>query len=267
MANLETLTIMKQIGKGGYASVLLAKDSTGKDYAIKMINKEKKQSHNISREVQAGKLLSHPNIVQYRAHVDDANNDYLIYDLVEGMDMFSYYEGVRKFNPFTEKEAKHISTQLVYALLHSHNNGVVHLDVKLDNIMINPVNHSVKLIDFGLCDFITEKNGDNFNRRVGSEEYCAPEILSTGSQAFSGIKLDVWCLGVVLYCFLSAQFPFDTKRRKAIMSVGGKHPVPRFSFPISESAKDLLTKMLETDPSKRISMAEVAAHPWMQQLA
>jgi len=178
--------------------------------------------------------------------------------------MFSYFEGVRKFKPFSEKEASHITSQIVDALNYSHKAGVAHLDIKLDNVMIDPANHSVKLIDFGLYDFITEVNGGNFNRRAGSEEYCAPEIFNTATN-FSGVKLDVWCLGVVLYCLLSAQFPFDTKQRRTVILSGKQHPLPTFSFPISESSKDLLTKMLETDVLKRINMEDVATHPWIKQ--
>ena len=90
---METLTVVKQLGKGGYASVLLAKDSVGKDYAIKMISKEKNQAHNIAREVKAGKLLSHPNIIQYKSSVEDQKNDCLIFEYIQGMDLFSYFEG------------------------------------------------------------------------------------------------------------------------------------------------------------------------------
>ncbi len=260
MSNLETLTVLKQLGKGGYATVLLAQDSCKSNYAVKMISKSRNQTHNIKRETEAGRRLSHPNIVQYKAHSEDADNDYLIFDYMDGMDLFTYFEKERQFKEFTEEEANGIARQLVDALLASHKAGVVHLDIKLDNIMINPRGHTTKLIDFGLCDFITHENRGFFNRRVGSEEYCAPELFSR-DEYFSGEKLDVWCLGIVLYCLFTSQFPFDTKRRKAIMAVGGQHPQPKLNFG-SNQCRDLLKKMLETDPTKRISMQEVANHPW-----
>jgi len=266
----KTYTIVKELGKGGFASVLLAKDSVGQVYAIKKIDKERNQAHNIAREIQAGKLLSHPNIIQYKASaIDDSNNNYLIFEYIQGLDMLSYFGGVRKFEKFSEREASHVAFQMVAALNYSHKAGVVHLDIKLDNIMIDPTNHFVKLIDFGLCDFITTlENGshhDDLNRRVGSEEYCAPELFSAATKSFSGVKLDVWCLGVVLYCLLSSQFPFDNDQRKLIMFLGKQHPLPTFSFPISESGKDLLTKMLTTDALTRITMEEIAIHPWIKQ--
>jgi len=192
-------------------------------------------------------------------------NDYLVYERVKGLDLYSYFEEVKQFQAFPESEVRDIATQLVSALLHSHKSGIAHLDIKLDNIMINPKNQQVTVIDFGLCDFITEKNGGNFTRRVGSEQYCAPELLDANTTSFSGVKLDVWCLGVVLYCLLAAKFPFAANSRRTQLLHGGRHPTPSFNFPISENVKDLLRSMLQTDPVDRISMQQVASHPWLQQ--
>jgi serine/threonine protein kinase len=133
----------------------------------------------------------------------------------------------------------------------------------IQDIMIEPATHKVKLIDFGLCDFIRNETGDKFKRRCGSEEYVAPEVMTRDFKEFSGVKLDVWSLGVVLYCLLAAQFPFDAKKRRAIMEAGGEHPTVKFPFEISPLGRDLLTKMLENDPNVRISMKEVALHPWL----
>jgi len=177
------------------------------------------------------------------------------------MDLFTYFEEEKQFEALPEEEARNITSQVINALLHSHKSGVSHLDIKLDNIMINPESQQVKVIDFGLCDIAT--NGEKLVRRCGSEEYCAPELLDSHVTSFSGVKLDVWCLGVVLYCLLAAQFPFNAKNRRTIMAYGGEHPTVSFSSNISGSAQDLLSKMLEINPAKRITMEEVAAHPWI----
>jgi serine/threonine protein kinase len=77
----------------------------------------------------------------------------------------------RKFKPFNELEAKHIFQQLLSAIEYCHRNGVVHFDIKLDNIMIEPETHKITLIDFGLCDYITDENGGKFTKRGNTTKY------------------------------------------------------------------------------------------------
>ena len=117
----------------------------------------------------------------------------------------------RKLKPLKEKEARKIMIQLFKAVQYSHSRNVVHLDIKLDNIMIEPKSGHVTLIDFGLCDFITEQNSGFIKRRVGSKEYCAAELLTSQSESYDATKVDVWCLGVVLYTLISSKFPFNPK--------------------------------------------------------
>ena len=175
------------------------------------------------------------------------------------MDLFTILES-RRYKPFTEVEAKYMFTQVCNALHYCHTQNVVHFDIKLDNIMVNPKNGHITLIDFGLCDFIGE-NGDNFTKHVGSEDYCPPEFFQP--ESFSGTKVDVWCLGVVLYALFTAKFPFDPEERKEALVVGLEHPEIEMDFACSEQARDLICKMLAIKPSERITMEEVLAHPWL----
>jgi len=261
---LEKLNVVKQIGEGGYAKVLLAATSEGTQYAVKMIPKSRNQQNNISRETRAGRNLTHPNIAKFIASTSDEYNDYLIFEYVQCPDLFAYLADHRNMRIFTEHEAKHIIRQVVETVKHIHSKGVVHLDLKLDNILINPRTHNVKLIDFGLCDFISPEC-DKIYRRVGSEEYCAPEIMSAKSDWFVGSKLDVWCIGVILYTMVVAQFPFDVELRKEIVRAGKPHPkVNLDAFSASRQCKELIAGMLETDPAKRFSIAQVLEHPWFQ---
>jgi serine/threonine protein kinase len=179
--------------------------------------------------------------------------------------MFSLLEK-RAFKPFTETEAKSIFRQTLNAMDYCHKNGIVHFDIKLDNIMIDPMTHKVTLIDFGLCDFISQENNGRFNRRVGSEEYCAAELLEKTEKPFEGTKVDIFCLGVVLFAMLSATFPFAIKKRKQAVKQGLPQPTVRFPFAISNECKDLITKMLEPNPAKRITVEQIFEHPWVSQL-
>ena len=92
-----------------------------------------------------------------------------------GKDLFTVLEG-RSFRPLSDTEARSVMIQLLDAVRYCHQQNVVHLDIKLDNIMMDEDTGKVTLIDFGLCDFMDY--GDRFNRRVGREEYCPAEILS-----------------------------------------------------------------------------------------
>ena len=164
--------------------------------------------------------------------------------------------------PMKEKDARKIFAQLAQAIKYIHNNKVIHMDIKLDNIMYDNTTGRATLIDFGLCDFITEENGDMITRRVGSQEYSAPELLEKSEKPFSGKKADVWCLGMVLYALLSCNFPFSPKKRKEMIR-NGCHPELKFKFKLSDKGKDLIKKMLTVNPEERFTIEQVLAHPWM----
>ena len=180
-----------------------------------------------------------------------------------GKNLFELYKD-RKFVAFNETDSRKIFTQLARAVSLSHKKGIAHLDIKLDNIMINPETFSTKLIDFGLCNFANKINNGIFTYRVGSEEYWSPEMVAEEVTPYCGFKVDVWCLGMVLYCLLNASFPFDPKKRTSSVRTTGVHPTFRFFQPISTSAQDLIRKMLEVNPEERLSMPQVMNHPWMK---
>jgi carbon catabolite-derepressing protein kinase len=262
VTHLETLHIIKELGVGSFAKVVLAYDtSTRQKYAVKVVEKTKNQTENIARETAAGRLLRHDNIAKFIDHLQSEEQDFLIMEYVEGEDLITYLER-REWEPFTEPDAKVLARQLVSALTYCHALGVIHMDIKLDNIIIDPTGRKVKIIDFGFCSFITNEK-DMITRRCGSKEYCAPELLNSKIELFSAIKQDVWCLGTVIFCLLTAKFPFHPKRRNACIAQG-QHPQLRLEFQASRQAKDLISKMLQLDPAKRITMKEVASHPWFR---
>jgi serine/threonine protein kinase len=169
----------------------------------------------------------------------------------------------RGYQGFSEVEAHTIFEQVLAAIDYSHRQGVINFDIKLDNIMLDPQTLQATLIDFGLCDFVTSENKGSFTKRVGSDEYAAPEVMQKSVESFEGSKIDIWCLGAVLYCVLSATFPFEVKQRKQAIKEGLPHPELTFDFPISDEAKDLISKMLELNPEKRITVQEIYEHPWV----
>jgi serine/threonine protein kinase len=133
---MDDYTVIKTLGSGSFGEVMLAQNhDDDKLYAIKSIAKDKKQRRNIEREIKAGNRLDHPNIASFICHEEDDHFDYLVFDYVPGCDMFALLEQ-REFKPLSESECREIMKQLVSALLHTHERGVVHLDLKLDSIFL-----------------------------------------------------------------------------------------------------------------------------------
>jgi serine/threonine protein kinase len=257
--------IEKSLGKGVFGEVLLAKSTiTGEHVALKRIPKggPKFNWKHLKVEVEAGRRISnHKNIASMETYFETINNFYIVFEFVEGIDLFGLLES-RDFHPLEEKETKKLMAQIVDALIHCHNNGVAHRDIKLDNLLVD-WSGNIKLIDFGLCS-IDEDLCTDF---VGSPEYVAPEVIQ--QIPHSGYKADVFSLGMVLYCMLFGQFPFIPDQRLQMVALGLPHPTlewpdKQLNFPafVSKSAKELLIQMLEVDPTKRISMEEVKSHKW-----
>jgi len=260
--------IEQELGKGTFGAVYLGRGYTdGRQYAIKRIiknNSDASQIMKVRNEIRAGQLLDHKNIAKFHRFFEDETSYYLIFDYLAGCDLFTFLER-KGFRAFSESEARDIMQQLVGALQYMHQRGVVHVDVKLDNIMIDPTTMTVKFIDFGLCQFITAEAGDLFYGASGSDHYFPAEMMELGHFGrYHGIKIDVWCLGVVLHALLTTSFPFNIKERNRAILANGKHPVLANTFPMSDAARDLICRMLANQPEYRLSMDDVSKHPWMQ---
>lgn len=139
-------------------------------------------------------------------------------------------------------------------------------DIKLENIMATAGSKpTVSLIDFGLCHHF--KGSDVCSDFAGSREYAAPELLLS-KMNFSATQVDVWALGVTIFALLYGVFPFSFDAdEQAEIERTGIHPRPHFPANvtrISTEAMDLLSKMMESDPTKRISMREVKNHPFLK---
>jgi serine/threonine protein kinase len=262
ITDFSKLKIKSCIGVGGFAKVRLCYHETDK-YAIKIISKDTNQTENIKREVIAGKKLRHDNISSFVEWFDDEVSDYLLFKYAEGVDLFTYLNEFTTSKFLDENTCKIIFHQLVLAVEHMHIKGIVHMDLKLENVIVDPKTLKTTLIDFGLCDFITPENGGWFTRRVGSELYAPWEIMDERKGCdYNGEKVDIWLLGVVLFAMLNGRMPFSDKRIKEIRKFG-KHPfVPIQQCKISNEAKDLLSKLMALEAKDRIDTNTILRHKW-----
>ncbi|CAI5532752.1 unnamed protein product [Closterium sp. Naga37s-1] len=248
----------KEIGEGRFGSIRTCLErSSGNFYACKTISKKIIETHEEAEDVRRevlflATLKGHPYIVTLKEALEDKTAIHLIMELCPGGDLF---EQIKSRAQLSEPEAASIVRQLLEALIHSHSLGILHRDVKPENIILcSPTScSSIKLIDFGVATLLPE--GALCNEAAGTPEYMAPEVYDEKY----GFGADVWGAGVSLYVMLSGIPPFwESTNRSLEQAIRSK----KVSFKhwkwvdVSAEAKELITRMLEKDPSKRITAQE-----------
>ncbi|KAF5473969.1 hypothetical protein F2P56_005915 [Juglans regia] len=262
----EYYNLGKELGHGQFGKTFLCVDKvTGKEYACKSIAKRKlltkEDVEDVRREIQImHHLAGLPNIVSIRGAYEDAVAVHVVMELCAGGELF---DRIIQQGHFTERKAAQLTRTIVGVVEACHSLGVMHCDLKPENFLfVNEQEDSpLKAIDFGLSVFF--KPGEVFSDVVGSPYYVAPEILCK----HYGPEADVWSAGVILYILLSGVPPFWAETEKEIFEevLHGDLNFSSDPWPnISESAKDLVRKMLVRDPRKRITAHEILCHPWIQ---
>ena len=222
-------------------------------YAIKSILREniEKDIKLLEEELFILRQVDHPNIVKFHQSYIDYRYVHIVQEFCTGGELF---DRIVKEQRFTEKHAADVMSQMLSAVKHLHEHNIVHRDLKPENFLMETVNDNseVKMIDFGLSK--RWKNDDGAQKMhtvVGTPYYVAPEVLRGNYDK----QCDVWSLGVILYVFLCGYPPFEGDDNKEIFKNVLKS---RLEFDpvdwdhISPEAKDLVTRMLEKDASKRI---------------
>lgn len=156
-----------------------------------------------------------------------------------------------------EKQARKFSRQIASALDYCHRNSIVHRDLKIENILISKTG-DIKIIDFGLSNLFAPRG--HLKTFCGSLYFAAPELLQ--ARAYTGPEVDVWSFGIVLYVLVCGKVPFDDQSMPALHAKIKKGLVDYPNW-LSSECKNLLSRMLVTDPKSRAMMAEVMNHPWM----
>ena len=247
----------KKIGNGAFGTVRLATHiKTNKIVAIKILEKEKmKETDKIrfEREIKILKKLRHRNIVNLYNVIISKKEIYIIMEYIKGTELFSYINEKQRLK---EKEACYFYQQIISGLEYLGKLKIVHRDIKPENIIIEN-NKNIKIIDFGLSNIYPENN--ILFSSCGSPCYAPPEMIL--GKHYTGSGVDIWSSGIVLYGMLCGYLPFiDINRHKLYKKIiDGKLYFPHF---LSENAKDLLKKILNKDPIKRINIEEIKKHPW-----
>ncbi|XP_031525962.2 calcium/calmodulin-dependent protein kinase kinase 2 isoform X1 [Vicugna pacos] len=285
---LNQYTLKDEIGKGSYGVVKLAyNENDNTYYAMKVLSKKKliRQAgfprrppprgtrpapggciqprgpiEQVYQEIAILKKLDHPNVVKLVEVLDDPNEDhlYMVFELVNQGPVME----VPTLKPLSEDQARFYFQDLIKGIEYLHYQKIIHRDIKPSNLLVGEDGH-IKIADFGVSN---EFKGSDalLSNTVGTPAFMAPESLSETRKIFSGKALDVWAMGVTLYCFVFGQCPFMDER---IMCLHSKIKSQALEFPdqpdIAEDLKDLITRMLDKNPESRIVVPEIKLHPWV----
>ena len=258
--NLSYYKIGRSIGHGAFGKVNIALHVlSGHIVAIKSFNKIKKTfpMNKILYEIKLlKKLRNHKNIVKYFEHFENEKHFFIVMENICGGNLLN---AINKMSKFSEAIAKNIFKQLIETIKYLHSIGIVHRDVKPDNILLE-LDSTIKLCDFGVSKEV--KEGQLLTDSCGTPAFVAPEILK--DSPYNPYMTDIWSSGVVLYAMITGFFPFrgvnETELHRNILS--GVFPKIK---DVSNELKDLLSKILEVNPNKRISIDGILNHPWMTQ--
>ncbi|KAL0921694.1 hypothetical protein M5K25_008794 [Dendrobium thyrsiflorum] len=255
-----------ELGRGEFGITYLCIDKdTGEKFACKSISKKKLRTavdiEDVRREVQIMRHMPpHPNVVSLKDTFEDDNAVHIVMELCEGGELF---DRIVARGHYTERAAAAVTKTIVEVVQVCHKHGVMHRDLKPENFLFANIKETaaLKVIDFGLSvDF---KPGEHFSEIVGSPYYMAPEVLKRNY----GPEIDVWSAGVILYILLCGVPPFwaETEQGVAQAIIRSVIDFKRDPWPkVSDTAKDLVKKMLDPDPKRRLTAQEVLDHPWLQ---
>ena len=209
----------------------------------------------VQREINILHLCTHPHIIRLYEVIDTPTDIFLVNEYVSGGELFDYIVSKGRLSA---DEARNFFHQIVSGVEYCHFQKIVHRDLKPENLLLD-ANLNIKIADFGLSNLM--RDGDFLRTSCGSPNYAAPEVIS--GHLYAGPEVDVWSCGVILYALLCGSLPFDDE---SIPNLFKKIKSGMYSLPshLSQLARNLIPRMLEVDPMKRITIPEIRQHPWFQ---
>lgn len=275
-----TFRVIEKLGAGASGTVWRVEHRpTGNIYAMKRIEKSDEgmnSNDQLETEVACLRKLRHKNIVNLFEVFESQRMMWIILELVEGGEL---YQRISEVDHFSERFIAHAMKQVLQAVHYMHSNGIVHRDLKLENILLTSKKESadVKVADFGLSSDLNREGFDPDesiklkNSRLITDAFCgtpicmAPEVARSNAQY--GPQCDIWSVGCMTYELLGGKPPFIARTAAELFRIVATAPV-QFSGEhwaiISQNAKDLVGKLLAKKPVDRPSAKEALAHDWFK---
>jgi aurora kinase len=263
-ATIKDFTILSTIGEGSFGKVfLVSHNKTKSKYAIKRISKLDKNNQEgktyFKREIEIMYKIHQSNIVRLFNHFEDNEYCYFVMEYIENGNLFQ--QPAWKNNKcFPSSDVAKIIKEIICAVYYLHNMDppIIHRDIKPENVLIDK-NGVAKLTDFGWSNYVDS----NEVRRTycGTPVYLAPEMIK---EIGHDEHLDIWCIGVLLFELLTGNVPF---KGKDIDSLNNNILQLKIVWPkdISNTAKNLILKILKRDPGDRISLVDMLKHPFFKE--
>ena len=247
------------IGRGAFGKVNIGLNIlTGRIVAIKSFNKK-----NIINEASKNKILyetnlmrglCHPSVTKILETFECEKYMLIIMEYISGGNLQNF---VKKRRKLCEKTAKILFRQIIQGIRYIHSRGIVHRDIKLENILLD-LNNIIKICDFGVGKLI--KPNTILKDQCGTPVYMAPEILKRNG--YKGFPVEVWSAGVALYIMLSGTLPFNKDKDHDLEYSILNNNIKEIKD-ISDEGNNLLKNILEKDPNKRYTCNQILEHPWL----
>jgi len=255
--------ILDTLGYGAFSVVRAAVDSrTERTVAIKIVPRARIAGDGLmarfEMEIRVLQQMRHPNVVQLIDVLSDELNFYIVMEFCGGGELFQYIIDRGKLD---ESQARGFFRQLVDALRSVHALGVVHRDVKPENLLLDDYG-AIKVTDFGLSRYVGAAR--LAQTACGSPCYASPEILSGGE--YDGTKSDMWSCGVILFAMVAGHLPWTKKNQTALFEQikRGEYRIPVF---VSDGCRNLIAQLLAVDPAARPTAAQALEHPWVGEVS
>ena len=262
------------LGKGSFGHVYAAKDrQTGTAVALKIMIRSQlgpKGEASVQGEIEVMTALQHPKILKLHTTSYDPKTITLVLDQVVGGEVFQQLLKVRHY---TERLACRVMKNLLIGIKYMHDEGIVHRDLKPDNMLLvdDPINGediaNIKIADFG---FATKYRGVPLTQPCGTPYYIAPEILDVGlhkTRPHYGETVDLWSAGVIAYLLIAGYPPFYGSDKTRLFRAISRGAVDFSNAPwkdVSYEAKDFIMRLLQVNPTKRLTAATALEHRWLK---
>jgi 5'-AMP-activated protein kinase catalytic alpha subunit len=252
--------IKRTLGRGTFGKVKLGIYLPTKEkVAIKILEKskirEKDDEIRVQREFEMLTKFNHINLILVAEIFESYDAFYTVMEYCEGGELFNYIVKKRKLS---EEESSFFYYQIIKGLEYIHSLNIVHRDLKPENLLLTR-NHILKIIDFGLSNYFNNNQNNLLVTPCGSPCYASPEMVS--GKKYNGFKIDIWSTGIILYAMLCGYLPFEDKDNDLLFKkiLECKLDLPHH---LSLLSKDLIKKILVTNPDKRITIKEIKKHPF-----
>lgn len=259
---------LKQIlGGGGMSNVYVAMDTIlNRQVAVKLIhippNEKQATIQRFEREVQNTTILTHPNIVSVLDVGEEVDFFFLVMEYIEGPTLADY---IKANGPLKPEKALYFIEQILSGIRHAHEQGIVHRDIKPQNVMIDR-NQTLKIVDFGIAKALSETAMTQTNHVVGTVQYLSPE-QAKGEK--TGERSDIYSIGIVLYEMLTGHPPFNGETAVSIAIKQIQESVPNVTDTrrdVPQALSNVILKATEKDQSHRYRSVSEMAHDVMSTL-